>query len=92
MGPFFTHKAMVFSQCLGKGVDTIRKIWEEAFDEAAWRQPSVILLDDLDHVTAAPLGPEQEMGPEATYNSRLAQGTRRICSKNTYGTLQESCD
>ncbi|XP_041483550.1 peroxisome biogenesis factor 1-like [Lytechinus variegatus] len=57
----------------GKGVDTIRKIWEEAFDEAAWRQPSVILLDDLDHVTAAPLGPEQEMGPEATYNSRLAQ-------------------
>ncbi len=43
-------------------------------NEAAWRQPSIILLDDLDHVTASPLGPEQEIGPEAVYHTRLAEG------------------
>ena len=42
-------------------------------NEAAWRQPSIILLDDLDHVTASPLGPEQEISPEAVYHTRVAE-------------------
>ncbi|XP_071509592.1 peroxisomal ATPase PEX1-like [Diadema antillarum] len=76
----------------GKGVDAIRKIWEEAFNEASWREPSIVLLDDLDHVTAAPLGPEQEMGPEAVYNQRLAQVlkdlmTNEVCEKSRIGVI-----
>lgn len=46
-----------------------------AFDEAAWRQPSVILLDDLEHVVPAPSGPEAEMSGEAIYGSRVAEGS-----------------
>ena len=52
----------------------IRKVLEDAFNEVSWRQPSVILLDDLDQVTRAPLGPEEEMGPEAAFNAHVAQG------------------
>ena len=55
-------------------MDVIRKALEEAFNEASWRQPSVVLLDDLDQVTKAPLGPEEEMGPEAVFNAHVAQG------------------
>ena len=58
----------------GKRVDTIRKQLEKVFNECAWRQPAVILLDDLDHVAAAPSGPEQEMSGEALYYSRVAEG------------------
>lgn len=49
-----------------------------AFDEAAWRQPSVILLDDLEHVVPAPSGPEAEMSGEAIYGSRVAEGREII--------------
>lgn len=40
---------------------------------AAWHQPSVILFDDLDQVISAPSA-LQEMGGEALYKRRLAQG------------------
>ena len=58
----------------GKRVETIRKLLESRFNEAAWRQPSVIVLDDLDHVSAAPSGAEQEMSGEALYYTRVAEG------------------
>lgn len=50
-----------------------------AFDEAAWRQPSVILLDDLEQVMPAPSGPEAEMSGEAIYGARVAEGTLHLC-------------
>ncbi|CAG2229645.1 PEX1 [Mytilus edulis] len=62
----------------GKRPDTILKILQMAFDEAAWRQPSVILLDDLEHVVPAPSGPEAEMSGEAIYGSRVAEVLRDL--------------
>ncbi|XP_054847585.1 peroxisomal ATPase PEX1 [Eublepharis macularius] len=56
----------------GKRLENIRKKLEEAFLEAVWRQPSVILLDDLDHMVGVPLTPEQENSPEAVQGTRLA--------------------
>uniref|UniRef100_A0A8C1TNG7 Peroxisomal ATPase PEX1 n=1 Tax=Cyprinus carpio TaxID=7962 RepID=A0A8C1TNG7_CYPCA len=49
----------------GKRADKIRLRLEEVFEQAIWRQPSVVLLDDLDHVTGAATSPEHEHGPEA---------------------------
>ncbi|XP_077987933.1 peroxisomal ATPase PEX1-like [Glandiceps talaboti] len=77
--PYLCYTTVIgCKQLKGKRVENIRKVWEEAFQEAFWRQPSVIILDDLDHVTSAPLGPEQEVGPEAVYNTRVAQTFKDI--------------
>lgn len=51
----------------------MRQILEEVFEQAVWRQPSVVLLDDLDHVTGAPTSPEHEHGPEALLRLHIAQ-------------------
>ncbi|KAM8967924.1 peroxisomal ATPase PEX1 [Pelodytes ibericus] len=56
----------------GKTFDNIRQTLEEAFAEAAWRQPSVILLDDLDHLVGVPSTPEAEQSPEAAQSKQLA--------------------
>ncbi|XP_033119787.1 peroxisome biogenesis factor 1-like [Anneissia japonica] len=64
----------------GKRVESVRRRLEEAFNEAAWRQPSLILLDDLDQLTGAPLGPEQEIGPDALYSMRLAEVLKDLMS------------
>ncbi|XP_066531663.1 peroxisome biogenesis factor 1 isoform X2 [Hoplias malabaricus] len=46
----------------GKRADTVRQRLEEVFEQAVWRQPSVVLLDDLDHMTGAATSPEHEQG------------------------------
>lgn len=51
----------------------MRQILADAFDEAEWRQPSVVLLDDLDKVAGAPTSPEHERGPEALLQQHVAQ-------------------
>ena len=65
---------------VGKRVETIQKQWEQIFINAAWHQPSVILFDDLDQVISAPSA-LQEIGGEALYKRRLAQGemTLTVC-------------
>ena len=71
---------MVFSVIIlveGNRVDTIQKQWQQIFLEAAWHQPSVILFDDLDQVVSAPSA-LQEMGGEALYKRRLAQGEMAV--------------
>lgn len=60
--------------CLGKRLESIQKALEVAFSEAAWRQPSVILLDDLDLIAGLPSTPEHEHSPEAVQSQRLAHG------------------
>ena len=55
-------------------MESIQKILERHFVEASWRQPAVILLDDLDHIAASPRGPEQEMSGEAFYYTKIANG------------------
>ncbi|KAM4597609.1 peroxisomal ATPase PEX1-like [Polymixia lowei] len=57
----------------GKRAETVRQMLEEVFQQAVWRQPSVVLLDDLDHVTGAPNSPEHEHGPEALLRQHIAQ-------------------
>lgn len=65
---------LAYCLLLGKRVETIQRHWQQAFLEAAWYQPSVILLDNLDHVLAAP-SLTQEIGGEGIYRLRLVQGT-----------------
>ena len=62
---------------VGKRVDAIQKQWQQLFVEAAWHQPSVILFDDLDQIVSAPSA-LQEMGGEALYKRRLAQGDSSV--------------
>ncbi|NXR34739.1 PEX1 factor, partial [Zosterops hypoxanthus] len=56
----------------GKRLVNVRKHVEEAFLEAAWRQPSIILMDDLDHIVGVPSTPEHENSPETVQSNRLA--------------------
>ncbi|NXN28364.1 PEX1 factor, partial [Nycticryphes semicollaris] len=56
----------------GKRLVNIRKTVEEAFLEAAWRQPSILLMDDLDQVVGVPSTPEHESSPESIQSNRLA--------------------
>uniref|UniRef100_A0A8C5FAW4 Peroxisomal ATPase PEX1 n=1 Tax=Gadus morhua TaxID=8049 RepID=A0A8C5FAW4_GADMO len=57
----------------GKRAETVRHSLEETFQVARWRQPSVVLLDDLDHVTGAATTAEHEHGPEALLRQHIAQ-------------------
>uniref|UniRef100_A0A8B9T4Q9 Peroxisomal ATPase PEX1 n=1 Tax=Anas platyrhynchos TaxID=8839 RepID=A0A8B9T4Q9_ANAPL len=56
----------------GKRLGSIRKNVEEAFLEASWRQPSILLMDDLDHIVGVPSTPEHENTPETIQSNRLA--------------------
>ncbi|NWU05311.1 PEX1 factor, partial [Cephalopterus ornatus] len=56
----------------GKRLVNIRKNVEEAFLEAAWRQPSILFMDDLDHIVGGPSTPEHENSPETVQSNRLA--------------------
>ncbi|XP_039379575.1 peroxisome biogenesis factor 1 isoform X6 [Mauremys reevesii] len=55
----------------GKRLENVRKKVEEVFLEAAWRQPSILLMDDLDHIAGVPSAPEHENSPEAVQSYRL---------------------
>ncbi|XP_071084749.1 peroxisomal ATPase PEX1-like [Haliotis cracherodii] len=57
----------------GKRVENMQKVLENLFDEAAWRQPAVIFLDDLDVIAGAASGPEAEMSGEALYAAKVAE-------------------
>ncbi|KAM5255245.1 LOW QUALITY PROTEIN: peroxisomal ATPase PEX1 [Ctenodactylus gundi] len=56
----------------GKRLENIQKALEVAFSEAAWRQPSVVLLDDLDLIAGQSTVPEHEHSPDAVQSQRLA--------------------
>ncbi|XP_062846764.1 peroxisome biogenesis factor 1 isoform X2 [Trichomycterus rosablanca] len=62
----------------GKRADTIKQRLEEVFEQAVWKQPSVVLLDDLDHVTGAASTPEQEHGAEAVLHQHVAQSLKDV--------------
>ncbi|XP_075683815.1 peroxisomal ATPase PEX1 isoform X2 [Rhinoderma darwinii] len=56
----------------GKTLESISQTLEEGFAEAAWRQPAVLLLDDLDQIVGVPATPEQEHSPEAVHSRQLS--------------------
>ncbi len=58
-------------------MESIQKLLERHYAEASWRQPAVLLLDDLDQIAAAPSGPEQEISGEALYFTKVAQGAHK---------------
>ncbi|XP_078124108.1 peroxisomal ATPase PEX1 isoform X2 [Sander vitreus] len=60
----------------GKRAETVRQMLQDIFEQAEWRQPSVVLLDDLDHMTGAPTSPEHEHGPEALLQQHIAQSLK----------------
>eukprot|EP00069_Balaena_mysticetus_P015644 bmy_09341T0 len=62
----------------GKRLENIQKALEAAFSEAAWRQPSVVLLDDLDLVAGLSALPEHEHSPEAVQSRRLAHALNDV--------------
>ncbi|KAL1789265.1 peroxisome biogenesis factor 1 [Sigmodon hispidus] len=62
----------------GKRLESIQKALEMAFSEAAWRQPSVVLLDDLDLIARLPTIPEQEQSPEAVQSQRLTHALNDV--------------
>lgn len=67
------HMEIVDCKALkGKRLEYVEKALWVAFSEAVWRQPSVVLLDDLDLVAGLPAAPEQEHSPEAVQSQRLA--------------------
>ena len=58
----------------------MRQILQDVFGEAEWRQPSVVLLDDLDKIAGAPTSPEHEHGPEALLQHHVAQSKVFMCA------------
>uniref|UniRef100_A0A8B9JKA3 Peroxisomal ATPase PEX1 n=1 Tax=Astyanax mexicanus TaxID=7994 RepID=A0A8B9JKA3_ASTMX len=62
----------------GKRADTVRHRLEEVLEQAVWRQPAVVLLDDLDHLTGAATSPEQEQGAEAVLRQHIAQSLQDL--------------
>ncbi|XP_012943052.1 peroxisome biogenesis factor 1 [Aplysia californica] len=72
--PVMAHITFIDCKVLrGKTVSNIQKILESVFDEAAWREPSVVVFDNLDVIVPAPSGPESEMSGEALYSAKNAQ-------------------
>lgn len=69
---------------LGKRAETVRQMLQDIFEQAEWRQPSVILLDDLDHMTWAPTSPEHEHGAEALLQQHIAQSKLYIYYTQLY--------
>ena len=67
---------LIFS--LGKRAETVRQMLQDIFEQAEWKQPSVVLLDDLDHMTGAQTSPEHEHGPEALVQQHIAQSKSLI--------------
>ncbi|XP_072365381.1 peroxisomal ATPase PEX1 isoform X3 [Scyliorhinus torazame] len=68
------HVEMIDCKTLrGKRAENIRKKWEDTFTEAAWRQPSIVLLDDLDHIAGAASTPEHEHSAQAILSKQLSQ-------------------
>ncbi|XP_037330701.2 peroxisome biogenesis factor 1 [Pungitius pungitius] len=57
----------------GKRAETVRQTLQDIFEQAEWKQPSVVLLDDLDHLSGAPTSPEHEHGAEALLQQLIAQ-------------------
>ncbi|CAJ1084002.1 peroxisome biogenesis factor 1 [Xyrichtys novacula] len=62
----------------GKRAETVRQMLQDVFEQAEWRQPAVVLLDDLDHITGAPTSPEHEHGPEALLQLHIAQSLKDV--------------
>lgn len=62
----------------GKRAETVRQMLQDVFEQAEGRQPSLVLLDDLDQITGAPSTAEHEHGPEALLQQHIAQSLKDV--------------
>ncbi|XP_007938007.1 peroxisome biogenesis factor 1 [Orycteropus afer afer] len=62
----------------GKRLENVQKSLEMAFSEAVWRQPSAVLLDDLDLLAGLPTLPEHEHSPAAVQSQRLTHALNNM--------------
>ncbi|TMS17897.1 Peroxisome biogenesis factor 1 [Larimichthys crocea] len=62
----------------GKRAETVRQMLQDIFEQAEWSQPSVVLLDDLDHITGTPISTEHEHGPEVLLQQHIAQSLKDV--------------
>ncbi|XP_055867831.1 peroxisomal ATPase PEX1-like isoform X2 [Biomphalaria glabrata] len=77
--PVLAHVNYVDCKSLrGTPLPIIKRSLEAQFDESAWREPSLILLDNLDSIVPAPAGPEMEMSAETIIASKVSQVLQAI--------------
>ncbi|KAG7168970.1 Peroxisome biogenesis factor 1-like [Homarus americanus] len=62
--PYYIHSDIVsFKQLKGKKMETIEKKLQLVFREAIFKKPSIIVLDDMDHLVPSQGLLEQDSGP-----------------------------
>lgn len=59
--------------CVGRRVDGVKSDLEKRFDEAACRQPAIVLLENLDDLVPAPTAGAAEGVSEVMYSTKLAE-------------------
>lgn len=87
--PPFAHVQVIQCSSLrGKRAEKIGKMWEDAVLECCFREPAVLVFDDLDTLAGAVAGPEQEKSPDALYFNKVADAffktlvaLRELCSR-----------
>lgn len=85
--PPFAHVDVIECSSLrGKRPEKIAKMWENIVSECCFREPAVLVFDDLDTLAGAVAGPEQEKSPGALYFNKVADAFF-----NTLVTLRDSC-
>ncbi|XP_076039978.1 peroxisomal ATPase PEX1-like isoform X2 [Oratosquilla oratoria] len=63
--PYFIHCQTLHLKSLkGKKVDILERKFQEALQEAIYRKPSLVLLEDIDYLIGVSGQSEQESGPE----------------------------
>lgn len=85
--PPFAHVEVIECSSLrGKRPEKIAKMWENMAAECCFREPVVLVFDDLDTLAGAVAGPEQEKSPDALYFNKVADAFF-----NTLAALRDSC-
>lgn len=88
--PHFSYVKVIDCKSLrGKRVDALEKYFSRELAEGVYRQPSIIVLEDLDRIVGSPSKPEEEAGVESLHNFRVAQlllSLLRIINKSCIGT------
>ncbi|KAK4022478.1 hypothetical protein OUZ56_007940 [Daphnia magna] len=72
--PFYVHTVLIDCSSLkGKRAETLQRDWEIMFRQLLDREPSVVVLDDLDLLVSAPQNDQDDtLNGEAWYYRRLA--------------------
>ncbi|KAL3219848.1 hypothetical protein MRX96_005611 [Rhipicephalus microplus] len=84
--PFAHVEIIECSSLRGKRPEKIAKTWEHLVSECCFREPVVLVFDDLDTLAGAVAGPEQEKSPDALYFNKIADAFL-----STLAALRDSC-